>query len=587
MLSFLNKLFLVFDRDAKINFFTLVATLLVNSLLTIMSIATIFPFILILLSPDHHFISKIFPRTPPHELLIFCSAFIILAFIIKNLISFFCLKVQTKLLYKIAYRLSQKLFSTYVNAPYLWYLNRNTPDIIRQLLNECAVLANGVFLPLGSMLAESITSLSIIGVLFYLNPVFTLMVIVSLFSFISVFMYFSRKKLAFYSQSRANIWSEMTRDVIQSIGGVKETRIYELEQTFINAFNKKTDEVVQSGSFVTAYSQASRYILEAGMVGVIMSAITFMIMDGVNNTKILILLSMFTITSLQLLPSLNRFMNSLTTLKYSLPAFDSISGELEDSRLKANPALLSQSSLPFNSQIEIKDISFCYPNGRQALTNISLTIKKGQSIALVGFSGSGKTTLVDIILGLLQPDSGKILIDKLELNQNRLSGWRKNLAYIPQSIYLYDCSIKENVAFGFPIDEIDDNQVWQALEIASLKEFVASLPQGLDTRVGENGIGLSGGQRQRIGIARALFRNPNILILDEATNALDTYTEKEVHQAIEKASINRTIITIAHRLSTIKHSDVIYILDQGKIISFGSYDELAKDCERFQLLCSS
>ncbi|MDF2530071.1 MAG: transporter ATP-binding protein [Gammaproteobacteria bacterium] len=565
MLSFLNKIFLVFDKDAKINFFTLVATLLVNSLLTIMSIATIFPFILLLLKPDHHFISKIFPNIPPHE----------------------CLKVQTKLLYQIAYRLSQKLFSTYVNAPYLWYLNRNTPDIIRQLLNECAVLANGVFLPLGSILAESITSLSIIGVLFYLNPIFTLMVILSLFLFISIFMYISRKKLAFYSQSRANIWSEMTRDVIQSIGGVKETRTYELERTFIDAFNKKTDEVIQSASFVTVYSQASRYILEAGMVGVIMSAITFMIMDGVNNTKILILLSMFTITSLQLLPSLNRFMNSLTTLKYSLPAFDSISGELRDNKLKAIPVTPSQIVMPFNSQIEIKDISFCYPNGQQALKNISLNIKNGHSIALVGFSGSGKTTLVDMILGLLQPGSGKILIDNLELNESNLSNWRKNLAYIPQSIFLYDCSIKENVAFGIPKQEIDDNQVWQALEIASLKEFVASLPQGLDTRVGENGIGLSGGQKQRIGIARALFRNPNVLILDEATNALDTYTEKEVHQAIEKASANRTIITIAHRLSTIKHSDVIYILDQGKIISFGSYDELAKDCERFQLLCSS
>jgi ATP-binding cassette subfamily C protein len=290
---------------------------------------------------------------------------------------------------------------------------------------------------------------------------------------------------------------------------------------------------------------------------------------------------------MQLLPSLNRLMTAFTSIKYSLPALNVIAQELTDTTFPSSTLSVNlkvRKSPLFQNELLLENICFTYPVGTIALQDISLSIKKGQSIAFVGPSGSGKTTLADIILGLLKPQSGKILIDGLGLTDENLNAWHQHLGYIPQSIYLYDCTIKENIAFGVPYEEVPEEKVWKALNMASLKTFVEGLTEKLETQVGENGVRLSGGQRQRIGIARALYRDPDVLVMDEATAALDNQTEKEVTQAIGAAVENRTVITIAHRLSTIKNCTVIYVLDQGKVVAKGSYNMLIEQCDLFQHL---
>jgi len=234
------------------------------------------------------------------------------------------------------------------------------------------------------------------------------------------------------------------------------------------------------------------------------------------------------------------------------------------------------------SDLELENVSYKYPNTDcHALRNVSLTFKRGQSIAFVGSTGCGKSTLVNVLLGLLEPQEGKVLVNKQDIFSSLVS-WRAHLGYIPQSIYLLDDTIRANIAFGVPGEDIDEKTLWSAIQSANLDSFITSLPDGVDTEVGENGARLSGGQQQRLGIARALYFNPDVLIMDEATSALDNNTEKEVMQAIQNLKKNRTLIMIAHRLSTVEDCDCLYFLKDGRIECSGSFDDLKRLSEDFR-----
>jgi len=584
--DFIKQLKIILSAQDRKKLLISFGFLLINSLFTMLGIVTVFPFIDALLYPKTSFLERLFPGVSFNLLLSFSAVLIIFGFALKNQMAFICLRKQTNLLYQVAYSLAQRLFSLYLKTSYLEILKRNTPDIIRNLTNEYAVLASGVFLPLGAILAESCTSFLILCILFYLNPVFTVIVIISLGFLICFFIKKISQKLGVYSHTRTTAWSAMARYVIQSMGGIKETKIYELEPFFMEGFKAQAQAATESAAFAAAHGQAPRFFLEASMLAVIMVTITVMIIVGMDSHKIVLLLAVFAIASSQLMPSLNRLLMAINNLRYSLPAFTTIASALSqegsNNYLNNNFTNNLNSKVMLKDKIRIQDVCFTYPAGRQALNQLSLSIQKGKITALVGFSGAGKTTLVDMLLGLLKPDSGKIWIDDLELNQDSLSSWRKNIAYVPQSIYLYDCSIKENVAFGVEANLIPDQKIWDALEAASLKEFVSALPEQLNTQIGENGVSLSGGQKQRLGIARALFRNADVLVMDEATSALDGSTEQEIQQAMVRAAQSRTTIVIAHRLSTIAHSDFIFILDQGRVASSGTYEQLSESCPIFR-----
>lgn len=581
-------LFKILDKQDKKKFILLVCLTLISGLLALIGLGSILPFITALLSPSKNWLSTLFPGQKQEHILLLSVFAMIAGFWIKNILSYYCLRTQTKILYGISYKFSRKLFQAYMTASYIWYLSRSTPELVRNVVNECSVLANGVLGALGSLATELMTSVFIFIVLLYINVEFTLIVGGCLMLFMLLFMRITRHKAAKYAIDRAQAWSAMTKDVMQGVGGIKEVKIYELEHHFISSFNAHTHTAARSAAFSNVYSQSPRFILEAAAITVVMFAIGILLLfDHSSNQKIILLLSVFAVAAMQLLPSLNRMMTALATIKYSLPALDTVSKEFNRCQGSPHAEVYSKQiakKMTFQKELSLQGVSFAYPDGKVALDNISLSIQKGQAVAFVGHSGAGKTTLADILLGLVKLKSGTILVDGVELTEGNLSQWHKNLGYIPQSIYLYDCTIGENVAFGEPLENLDKQKIWQALDMASMKEFVENLPQGLDTQIGENGVRLSGGQRQRIGIARALFRNPDVLIMDEATAALDNQTEREVTQAIQKASKNRTVITIAHRLSTIKNSDMIYVMEHGKIIANGSYSDLIGSCALFKNL---
>jgi ATP-binding cassette, subfamily B, bacterial PglK len=331
-------------------------------------------------------------------------------------------------------------------------------------------------------------------------------------------------------------------------------------------------------------------LIEAASIASVLLVVMFSLWQGKEINTILPMLALFAIAALRLMPSAKRILSALTNVRFFQHTIDVLHEDLAilnqkiTSHQSIKPIENSAEAIQFHQKIELSHLHYTYPEAEKpSVIDISLAIKKGQSVAFVGTSGAGKTTVIDLILGLLTPDRGKILVDDRDISTN-LPSWQRQIGYIPQNIFLSDDSIVRNIAFG--VAEIDEAQVWEALKAAQLAELVQTLPQKLDTLVGENGIRLSGGQRQRIGIARALYHQPQILIMDEATAALDNNTEREFMQALSWMSANKTLITIAHRLSTVKNCDYLYFFQDGQITAEGSYEQLLAKSLDFRLMAS-
>jgi ATP-binding cassette subfamily C protein len=335
---------------------------------------------------------------------------------------------------------------------------------------------------------------------------------------------------------------------------------------------------------IDVVTKSPRMFIEMIVVSLVMLAIIIYLMAGQSPDQIFKMVSLFAIVAIRLMPSLSRISTGWGSIKAWAPVFEEVHGDIvncekfESSRRQQE---VDKAAINFEKNIEMADVSFSYENSqRLALEHVSFSITKNSTIGFVGPSGAGKTTLIDIILGLLKPTSGKVLVDGADIHQS-IRSWQDKIGYIPQAIYLCDDSIKSNIAFGLPSEQVDDQKVWHALRLAQLEEFIRSLPQGIETTIGERGIRLSGGQRQRIGIARALYNDPELLVMDEATAALDNETERSFMESLTNLSGAKTILIIAHRLTTVRKCDTILFFKNGKLVSAGPYDELLAQCTEF------
>lgn len=561
----------------------------ISSCLEVLGIGIILPYLAILLDPEKvltlPFMSDIYSTLEDVGLvdgithfLIFSTFLVIVFYWLKNVFFVFSLRYQVRFNYTLYTRMSSDLLHYYLNESYLQNINRNTSDVIRNVNQQTLDLIQGFLFPILLLVTEILVVLLLLAFLIAINPIATLYVFVLIGICVTGIFYYSRTKLQQSGEVVARNRSASNKAVLQSLGSFKTTKMLGKETFFVGSFNSAVQQMSTANQYLDLTQSLPRFFLETSIVTVMMSLAMILLYQGQPSGELILMLSVFGLAGIRLLPSMNRILNSLNSIKYMQGVLKDVMRDIVSATKMNNTAQINESfgtnKFVFE-RLTLKNINFNYIANTPVLKNISLTIERNQSIGFVGHSGSGKSTLIDTMLGLLSHDTGNILINGRDID-DVLPEWQRSVGYIPQDIYLIDDTIKANIAFGVKEDHIDYAQVMTVLEVAQLDELICSLPNGIETVIGERGVKLSGGQRQRIGIARALYHNPQILVMDEATAALDNATEKAFMSAINNLKGKKTLIMIAHRLSTVKDCDIIYFMENGEIIDSGSYECLLK-----------
>jgi ABC-type multidrug transport system fused ATPase/permease subunit len=496
--------------------------------------------------------------------------FLVVVYVLKTAFLIWSLWVQRGYSNTVSTRIGRQLFDIYLRQPYSFHLNRNSSLLIRNSQNS-GMLMTGAIDPMLAILADTLVTAGLFVLLVVLEPRGTVVSVVIFGVSAWLFRQFSTRRIRRWGEAQNYHKGMILQHLQQGFGGVKDVKILGREDHFVDQYS---EQLIGNAVVYRRFSIAQalpRFGLEILAIMGLAVLVTTMVGSGRELTDILPVLGLFAAAAFRLLPAVNRVINNLQIINLSRPILDDLYSDL------ALPTVDTASRSDhenFADKIEVHDISFTYESGPSpALTNVSFHVCRGEAVGLIGPSGSGKSTLVDVVLGLLSPQSGQVLVDDKDIHLN-LRGWQDQIGYVPQSIFLTDDTLRRNVAFGLPKSEIDDEAVQAAIRSAQLEDFVATLPAGLETVVGERGIRLSGGQRQRIGIARALYHNPSVLVLDEATSSLDTETEHGVMQAVQALQGEKTVIIVAHRLSTVEYCDRLYRLEDSRIVDQGSFHEV-------------
>ncbi len=501
---------------------------------------------------------------------------------LKSLYAILLSFLQSRFLFKQQITLESKLYETYLYMPYSRYVLRNPSELFHHVRYVSGVMAN-VILPSLVISTESIVMLFVFALLFAVQPWLTFCALVFGGAFVALFYGSVRSYIKKLGERQDRTGVEMVKWMNQGMGGLKEIRTLGREEFFLNKATEYMYAFGRDGFMGQFINQVPRPVLETVAFSALVGAVLIGARSGIQFQDTLPVLVLFAGAIIRILPSMSRVLGATVMIRQSHFIVKRVSEDLNELRpLMGKSTKTVSVRKKFQNEMIVRQLSYTYSGAKKTvLQDISFSLHPGEAIAFVGPSGAGKTTLVDILLGLLDTYEGQVLLDGCNLKERRPE-WAGCFGYVPQSIYLSDDSIRRNVAFGLQDSEIDDAQVWRALKDAQLERFVKELPNSLDTRVGDRGVMLSGGQRQRIGIARAFYRDPDILVLDEATSSLDNETERDVSLAIESLQGRQTLIVIAHRLSTVAKCDRIYFLKDGKMIANGSLDSLLKNNLEFQ-----
>lgn len=512
---------------------------------------------------------------------------VVIIFSIKSGLSWYTQARVFKFSYIQKEKLISRLMMGYLEAPYTIFLNKNSAQIIQNVIGQTAVFANSILSTLMFTVSNFINVLAISILLCIVSPLAVGSLLLLITPLVFIFNYF-KDKMQLWGQQIYEAEQGMIRSVSHGLGGFKETRIIGCGPYFHQETVEQAKRYAEASLAFYSFKLSPRFIIETMLVIFLVGFTSIALVLNENIQDLTSTLSVFALASIRLIPSITNFTNGISVLRNSSYSLDRLYEDLkeleklkEENHLGGEKLSADQSDryyqnekINFEKKIVLDKLSYIYPNSSSnAIEQISIAIEKGRSIALIGKSGAGKTTLVDVILGLLIPQKGDIKVDDRSIYSN-IRSWQNIIGYIPQTIFLLDDSIENNIAFGVPEHSIDPEKLNKAIEAAQLSEVVANLPNGVKTRVGERGIMLSGGQRQRVGIARALYHEREILVLDEATSALDNETEALVTESIKSLSGTKTMIIIAHRLTTVEHCDRIYLMEKGQIAKSGTYAEV-------------
>jgi ABC-type multidrug transport system fused ATPase/permease subunit len=570
--------------------------MVVIALLEIAGIASILPFMAVVSSPGiiqenvwlrqaYQFLRFANPQAFLMFLGMLVLGLLVLGNLLKSLYSMISLRNDNKLFCNLASR----LLASYMARPYEFFLKTNTAEMAKNVLSEAGSFVFGVVNPGKEILSNAFLCIVILALLILVDPFMVVAIVVILGGAYGTIFLGVRRRLAKMGKEQALANFMKFKAAGEALASIKDLKILGRERVFLERFYVHAVLHARHNATVGTISVIPRYALETIAFGGILGIVLFYLRAEGEVGKIVPILSIYAFSGYKLMPAIQQLFANFSVVHVNLPALDMLYLNIQRGQKGYDSnAILPDNHhlqpLPFTRDITLRDLTFRFSGSLEpTIKGLNLTIIPQTSIGIVGPTGSGKTTLIDLVLGLLNPTSGQLLVDGVEITGENLARWQRNLGYVPQHIYLSDDTMTNNIAFGIPPKEIDMDAVMRAARIANLYDFVTKeLPDGFQTRIGERGIRLSGGQRQRIGIARALYHDPAVLIMDEATSALDGITEQAVMEALCALAGKKTVIMIAHRFTTVKDCDVVYVLDRGVVVDQGTYDELLESSTWFQ-----
>lgn len=579
--NLLQKINYIFDKKQKLQFSLLGVMIFIGGLLETLGVGTMIPVVTVLLDPDKlqatidgssslRKICDFFNVSDAGKLTNALLVALIIVFVVKNAYALLQTYVQNTFISHNRNRMIARVMAEFLNRPYEDYLGADIPTVFR-LTDSDIPQTYTLLTNLLSLTSEVVVSVSIFIFLLIQDVKMTLFIIV-VFGILTLFIIkIFKPRLNKIGARNQALQSRIAKWRIQAIYGLKDVKVLNREEFFVHNYYETGKEGANVNRTYAVLNSIPRLLIETIFMSSVLTFILFFLKGGGDINAMLTTLTAFAVAAIRVLPSVNRINTYITEIAYMQPSLDYVYENLQigmknDQKLAERKANGQKEKLTLEDKIELKNISFHYPDTTQNIfTDAHMEIKKGQSVGVIGPSGAGKSTIVDILLGLLHAQEGEITCDGVDIFKNYES-WLAQIGYIPQAIYLIDESIRANIAFGIDEDQIDENRIWEALEEAQLADFVRSLPEGLETSIGDRGVRISGGQRQRLGIARALYNNPEILVFDEATSALDNDTEAAVMDAVNSFHGKKTMVIIAHRLNTIANCDVIYKVENEKLV---------------------
>lgn len=589
----LIKILNLLSKEERSRAVFILIMILFMALLDTLGVASIMPFIAVLTNPDlivsNNLINKVYEYSTVfgvntnQEFLFVLGLFVFFILVFSLIFKAFLTYIQLSFTSMCEYGLSKRMTESYLNQPYSWFLNRHSADLGKTILSEVGLMISKGLKPLMSLITYGTIAFAILILLVIADPLLALIIGVTLgISYLSIYK-FTRSFLTRIGNERLKANQKRFTIVSEAFGAAKELKVGSLEKVFLDRFSDSAKILARHSAVSGAISQLPRYALEMIAFGGMLLLILYLMIQNTIFTNILPLIALYAFAGYRLLPAFQQIYASVTQLRFVSPSLNAMHDDIKNLSLKKPCKDIKV--IPLNKAIVLKDLHYQYPNtSKTTVKDINIKIPVSSTVGIVGTTGSGKTTIIDIILGLLQPQNGTLEVDNTIIDQDNCVSWQRSIGYVPQEIFITDDTLEANIAFGVEKKFINKEKVILAAKIANIHEFIINhLPQQYQTTLGERGIRLSGGERQRIGIARALYRDPQVLILDEATSALDNITEESVMKKINLHGKNKTIIMIAHRLSTVKECDIIFLMDNGRIKDQGSYQELIKSNDQFRL----
>lgn len=595
MFRLAKELFILLTPSQRRRYFSLQIMVVFMALMELIGIASIGPFMALVadmqLLESNIMLNKVYVASgvDTHTEFLFIAGLLVLLMLsIASILSIITTWRLSLFAFSVGTEIGDRLYRYYLHKDWLFHASGSSAQLTKQIATEASRVTSFIILPFIQMNARFILAVFIsIGIFIYNPSIATIGVILFVSGYVIIYKVI-RKRITRYGKNISTASTDRFRLMNEGFGGIKDVLLYNRSHDFVKQFQDSGKILARSQGVNTALSQAPRYLMELMAFGGLISLV-LMLLATHNGTlsKVLPVLAVYALAGFKLLPALQQIYGSITTIRGNAAAFDAIKTDLLASLAVQNEqaSILASSGLEKIKYIKLNNVSFIYPNKKtHALNGINIQIPINATVGFVGESGSGKSTAIDLLLGLIEPSEGQLMLDDKVVDSSNRQVWQQHIGFVPQSIFLSEGSITENIAFGLNKKDIDLEKVQQAIKLAHLDSLVNSLPKGLDTKVGERGVQLSGGQRQRIGIARALYNQADVLVFDEATSALDGITEKVIMDAIQELSGKKTIVMIAHRLKTVQKCDIIYLMDKGKIVDQGTYQELLDNNPQFKVM---